>query len=94
MDVDDLLKGAMNSGSRMDYHKYLINLLSYHIINQSYLKAILEAQVEILARVNDIPNIDFSDMDLDEYRRMIEDKIDEVSDIEFVDAIHRIMKKD
>ena len=47
MDLEDFFKDFENEKVTLDYKKYLIHQLSYHIINQQY----LEAQVETLIKV-------------------------------------------
>ncbi|WP_282019112.1 hypothetical protein [Salegentibacter mishustinae] len=66
-----------------------MNLLGYHIINNNYLKAILEAQVEILVKLNNNSGID-----VDEHLKIIENKIDEESDKDFIEAMQQIIRKD
>jgi hypothetical protein len=66
----------------------IMPLICYHIINHNYLRAILEAQVEILVRLNDNP-----DIDVDEHLKIIENKIDEESDKDFIEAMQQIIRK-
>jgi hypothetical protein len=89
MNIQDILKDMENEGTPIDFGKYAINLLSYHIFNHNYLKAILEAQVEILVKLNDNP-----DIDVDEHLKIIEDKIDAESDKDFIEAMQQIIRKD
>lgn len=88
MDIQDFLKNIENENTPIDFGKYGINLLSYHIINHNYLKAILEAQVEILVKLNDNPDIDTA-----EHLKIIEDKIDKASDRDFIEAMQWIIRK-
>ena len=90
MDLEDFFKDFENEKVTLDYKKYLIHLLSYHILNQQYLKAILEAQVETLVKVSGNPQ----DFDITKHLKIIEDKIDKASDEEFIEAMQRIINKD
>lgn len=89
MDINKILENLKNENTPIDIANYATNLLSYHIINHNYLRAVLEAQVEILVRLNDNP-----DIDVDEHLKIIEDKIDEESDKDFIEAMQQIIKKD
>jgi hypothetical protein len=89
MDINKILENLKNEKTPIDVANYATNLLSYHIINHNYLKAILEAQVEILVKLNDNP-----DIDVDEHLKIIEDKIDEESDKDFIEAMQQIIRKD
>ncbi|MDT0678304.1 hypothetical protein [Autumnicola musiva] len=89
MDVNKILENLKNENTPIDIANYATNLLSYHIINHNYLRAILEAQVEILVRLNDN-----SDIDVDGHLKIIEDKIDKESDKDFIEAMQQIIRKD
>jgi hypothetical protein len=89
MDINKILENLKNENTPIDIANYATNLLSYHIINHNYLRAILEAQVEILVRLNDN-----SDIDVDGHLKIIEDKIDKESDKDFIEAMQQIIKKD
>lgn len=89
MDVNKILENLKNENTLIDIGNYATNLLSYHIINHNYLKAILEAQVEILVKLNDNP-----DVDVDEHLKIIEDKIDEETDKDFIEAMQQIIRKE
>jgi len=57
--MEDTFKDFENGNVSLDWKQYMMHLLSYHIINQQYLKAILEAQVETLIKLNgNPPNFD------------------------------------
>lgn len=89
MDINKILENLKNKDTAINFSTYAMNLLGYHIINNNYLKAILEAQVEILVKLNDNP-----DIDVDEHLKIIEDKIDEESDQGFIEALQQIIRKD
>lgn len=89
MDINDIFKNGEDENISIDWKSYLTHLLSYHLINQQYLKAILEAQVDIMAKLHDNP-----DVDIKKHLKIIEDKIDKASDEEFIEAMQRIIKKD
>lgn len=88
MDINKILENLKNENTPIDIANYATNLLSYHIINNNYLKAILEAQVEILVKLNKNP-----DVDVDDHLKNIEDKIDAESDKDFIEAMQLIMSK-
>lgn len=88
MDIQGILKNMEDENTPIDVGKFAVHLLSYHIFNHNYLKAILEAQVEILVKLNDNP-----DVDVDEHLKIIEDKIDKESDKDFIEAMQQIIRK-
>lgn len=89
MDWNEFFNKIENEKMPIDFRKYVISLFSYHITNQNYLKAILEAQVELLVKIGNNP-----DIDADKHIKIIEDKIDQASDHDFIEAIQQIIRKD
>ncbi|MBP1838767.1 hypothetical protein [Formosa algae] len=88
MNVDDLFEESQNQNIQIDYKKYLIELLTRHIMNQQTLRAVMETQILILAKLNDNPNIDF-----DEELVKLNEKIDVATDIEISETLQNIIRK-
>ncbi|PIB39095.1 hypothetical protein [Maribacter sp. 4G9] len=89
MKTEDILKMIEGQNHQMDVSKLLINVLCENILNQKYLQAILESQIQIMAKLNDNP-----DIDVEEQLNTVHDKIMEAADVEVLEAFQQIIRKD
>lgn len=88
MDYKHILKQAMEGEAQIDFTALLTEVISASVINQCYLKAILESQVALLMQRGGL-----DDMDYNRHFAMIMDQINKESETQFIEVMQNIIKK-
>lgn len=89
MRTEDILKMIEEQDHQLDVGKLLINVLCENILNQKYLQAILESQINIMQKLNDNPDIDMT-----KELNKVHDNIMAAADDEVLEALQQIIRKD
>ncbi|MEE1963920.1 hypothetical protein V1387_14590 [Allomuricauda taeanensis] len=88
MDYKDILKQAMEGKAQVDVTYLLTEIIGASVMNQCYLKAILESQVALLMQRGGL-----NDMDYNRHLEMIMDEINRESEAKFIEILQNIIKK-